>query len=186
MPGIQSGPSAAAQSGAVQFAAADQQGNLATTNLSQQTIDNLINGATNLSNLQNQVAGIQNQVNILKGGVQKSFEGTAIAIAMGGGWLPDNKIFAIATNLGNFQGQNAMRLNAYYRVSPNIVVNGGVGAGFQHKASAAGSARCSRGKARRASIQKLSVRVRTAWRRGRRDARWASNSAPRTCRRADS
>jgi trimeric autotransporter adhesin len=132
MPGIQSAASAAAQSGPVQFVTADQQGNLATTNLSQQTINNLINGATNLTNLQNQVAGIQNQVNSLQNDVQKSFEGTAIAIAMSGGWLPDNKIFAIATNLANFQGQNAMSLNAYYRISPNIVVNGGVGAGFQH------------------------------------------------------
>ena len=132
MPGIQSAASAAAQSGNVQFVTADQQGNLATTNLSQQTINNIINGATNLTNLQNQVAGIQNQVNVLQEGVQKSYEGTAIAIAMAGGWLPDNKIFALATNLGNFQGQNAMSLNAYYRVSPNIVVNGGVGAGFQH------------------------------------------------------
>jgi autotransporter adhesin len=84
------------------------------------------------NNLQNQVAGIQTQVNILQSDMQKSFEGTAIAIAMSGGWLPDNKVFAIATNLGNFQGQNAMSLNAYYRINPNIVMNVGVGAGFQH------------------------------------------------------
>src|SRR4029077_4643839 len=98
----------------------------------QQTFNNVVNLATNLTNLQNQVTGIQNQVNILQGDMQKSFEGTAIAIAMSGGWLPDNRIFAIATNLGNFQGQNAMSVNAYYRVHPNIVMNAGVGAGFQH------------------------------------------------------
>jgi trimeric autotransporter adhesin len=132
MPGIQSAASAAAQSGAVQFVTADQQGNLATTNLSQQTFNNVVNLATNLTNVQNQLANIQGQVNILQSDMQKSFEGTAIAIAMSGGWLPDNKTFAVATNLGNFQGQNAMSVNAYYRVHPNVVMNAGVGAGFQH------------------------------------------------------
>ena len=39
--------------------------------------------------------------------MKQAFEGTAIAIAMGGSALPSDKKFAISTNWGTFRGQNA-------------------------------------------------------------------------------
>jgi trimeric autotransporter adhesin len=51
---------------------------------------------------------------------------------MSGGWLPDNKNFAISGHWGTFQGQNAGAVAAYLRVSDNIVLDGAVGAGFRY------------------------------------------------------
>jgi hypothetical protein len=89
-------------------------------------------GASAMSVIQNQIANLENQMAGLQNDVRKSFEGTAIAIALSGGWLPDNRTFAIATNYGNFRGQGALSVQGFYRVHPNIVVNGGVAAGFAH------------------------------------------------------
>ena len=54
----------------------------------------------------------------------------AMAMAMGGGFLPDNKKFAFATNYGSFAGQGAMAVTALARISDNIVVSGAAGYGF--------------------------------------------------------
>ena len=80
---------------------------------------------------QQDVAVLQSNVTTLQGQMRQAFEGTAIAIAMGGGTLPDNKKFAISTNWGTFRGENAMSLTGLVRVSENVVLNGGFGAGFQ-------------------------------------------------------
>ena len=48
-----------------------------------------------------------------------------------GSMLPDNKKFAVSTNWGTFRGENAMSLTGLVRVSQNVVLNGGFGAGFQ-------------------------------------------------------
>jgi trimeric autotransporter adhesin len=69
-------------------------------------------------------------VSSLQTQMRQGFEGTAIAIAMGGSVLPSDKKFAISTNWGTFRGENAMSLNAQMRLSEYVVVNGGVGAGF--------------------------------------------------------
>lgn len=62
----------------------------------------------------------------------KAFEGTAVAIALGGGFLPDNKRFAISTNWGTFRGENAASVIAHLRVNEFMVFNGGFASGFQH------------------------------------------------------
>ena len=49
---------------------------------------------------------------------------------MGGGALPTDKKFAISTNWGTFRGENAMSVTGQMRLSENVVVNGGVAAGF--------------------------------------------------------
>ncbi len=67
------------------FVTTDANGNLAATSFSPQSINQL---SANVSALQ------QN----LQQGLNQAFEGTAIAIAMGGSALPDNKRFAITTN----------------------------------------------------------------------------------------
>ena len=69
----------------------------------------------------------------LQTGLQQAFEGTAIAIALGGGTLPSDKRFAVSTNWGNFRGQNALSLAAQMRVSDVVVLNAGVAAGLQQQ-----------------------------------------------------
>ena len=48
-------------------------------------------------------------------------------MAMGGGFLPDNKTLAVAANYGTFAGGNAMGLTGLYRLTGNIVVSGSMG-----------------------------------------------------------
>lgn len=62
--------------------------------------------------------------------MKQSFEGTAIAIAMGGSSLPSDKRFAVSANVGTFHGQNAVGANLQVRANDYLVLNGGVGAGF--------------------------------------------------------
>src|SRR5262249_14061272 len=107
-PGITSAASRAAQSGPTQFVTSDASGNLATSNFGPQDIA------------------------VLKQDMVKAFEGTAVAIALGGTALPSDKRFAISTNWGNFRGQNAMSFAGQMRLNEAIVVNAGIAAGLQH------------------------------------------------------
>lgn len=91
------------------FVTTDANGNLAATSFSPQSINQL---SANVSALQ------QN----LQQGLNQAFEGTAIAIAMGGSALPDNKRFAITT----------MSLIAQARISDNVAANAGFASGFQY------------------------------------------------------
>ena len=84
-----------------------------------------------VSGLQNNVAVLQGSVAILQTQVKQAFEGTAIAIAMGGSALPSDKRFAISTNYGNFRGQGAMSIGAQMRLSDYAVANVAVASGFQ-------------------------------------------------------
>jgi hypothetical protein len=120
MPGITSAASLAAQSGPTSLVTTDANGNLATTSFNPQDI----------SALQTNVSALQSSVAILQGQMKQAFEGTAIAIAMGGSALPSDKKFAITTNWGTFRGENAGSVVAQMRVSDHVVLNGAVGAGF--------------------------------------------------------
>jgi hypothetical protein len=51
-------------------------------------------------------------------------------MAMGGGFLPDNKRFAIATNYGSFSGQSAVALTGLARLSDNVVLSGSAAYGM--------------------------------------------------------
>jgi hypothetical protein len=68
----------------------------------------------------------------LQHGLNQAYEGTAVAIAMSGSALPDNKRFAITSNWGNFRSTNAMSLIAQARVSDNIVASAAFAGGFQY------------------------------------------------------
>ena len=113
MPGINSAASLSSQSGPTRVVTSDAAGNLATASFS----------PTDISGLQANVTTLQSQM-------KQAFEGTAIAIAMGGSSLPADKKFAISTNWGTFRGENAASFLAQMRVSDNIVLNGGVAMGF--------------------------------------------------------
>jgi YadA-like membrane anchor domain len=123
MPGIASAASRAAQSGPTQFVTSDAAGNLATANF----------GLQDIAVLNANVAGLQQSVVVLQQGVQQAFEGTAIAIALGGSALPSDKRFAITSNWGNFRGQNALSLIAQARVNDFLVLNAGFAGGLQQQ-----------------------------------------------------
>jgi hypothetical protein len=119
MPGLTSAASLAAQSGPTYVVTTDAAGNLAATSLS----------IPDISSLNANVNALRYD---LQQGLNQAYEGTAVAIAMSGSALPDNKRFAITTNWGNFRGTNAMSLIAQARVSDNIVANAGFAGGFQY------------------------------------------------------
>jgi hypothetical protein len=85
---------------------------------------------TDISSLQTNVSTLQGNVTTLQTQMRQAFEGTAIAIAMGGSALPSDKKFAVSTNWGTFRGQNALSLGAQMRLNQYVVLNGGVAAGF--------------------------------------------------------
>ena len=120
MSGITSAASLAAQSGPTQVVTTDAAGHLAAASFS----------GADISALQSNVATLQTQMGTLQTQMRQAFEGTAIAIAMGGSALPSDKRFAISTNWGTFRGQNAMSLGAQMRLNQYVVLNGGVAAGF--------------------------------------------------------
>ena len=63
--------------------------------------------------------------------VNRIVPGVAMALAMAGGLvLPQGKDFAISGNLGTFGGRNALAFGAIGRVSNNVYLTGGVGAGL--------------------------------------------------------
>ncbi|MGY8660839.1 YadA-like family protein [Bradyrhizobium sp. UFLA05-109] len=126
--GLTSAASLAAQSGPVSLVTTDAAGHLATTNL---TVPDISGLQSTVSGLQSTVSGLQSSVGILQQEMKQSFEGTAIAISMGGSALPADKKFAVSTNWGNFRGQNAASVVAQMRLNDYAVLNAGVGAGFQ-------------------------------------------------------
>jgi hypothetical protein len=118
--GINSAASLAAQTGPTKVVTTDAFGNLAAASFTPQDI----------SSLQSNVGALQQNVSVLQTQVRQAFEGTAIAIALGGAALPSDKKFAISTNWGNFRGQNAVGVAAQLRLSNYAVANVGVGGGF--------------------------------------------------------
>jgi hypothetical protein len=120
MPGITSAASLAAQSGPTFFATTDSAGHIASSSFGPQSIATLFN---NFNSLQSQFNGLQSQV-------QKAFEGSAVAIALGGGLMPENKKFAITANYGNYNGYSAFGAVGYVRLTDNVYINGGVGVGL--------------------------------------------------------
>ena len=127
MSGITSAASTAAQTGPTKIVTTDAFGNLAAANFSQQDISTL---QSSVGGLQQNVSLLQQNVSALQTQMRQGFEGTAIAIALGGAALPSDKRFAISTNWGNFRGQNAVGVAAQLRLTNYAVANVGVGGGF--------------------------------------------------------
>jgi len=101
--GIATQASRDAQSGPTYLVTSDSSGNLATTSFD--------------------VGGFQNQIDELGDGV-------AMALALGGTFLPAGKRFAITTNLGTFEGSSALGVSAVGQINDNFFLNGGAGFGF--------------------------------------------------------
>ena len=94
---------------------------------------NQLNSVVASMNYQPQIDSLQSQVNDTNRRVDKANSGVAMAMAMGGGGLPDNKKYALGINYGTFAGQNALALQSALRLSENIVASGAVGFGIDQK-----------------------------------------------------
>jgi hypothetical protein len=136
-PGITSAASLAAASNPANafpdqqthFTMTDAAGHLATSNFGPSNINDLYN-RTNVLALGE--AGLQQQVYQLQQGVRRGYEGTAVALATQGSVLPDGKQFAISAHWGEFRGLSAFGGNVQARVNQNVVLDAGVGVGFNY------------------------------------------------------
>jgi len=81
-------------------------------------------------NYQPQINNLQSQINDTNQRVDRANGGVAMAMAMGGGSLPDNKRYALGINVGTFSGQNALALTSALRLSENLVASGAIGYGL--------------------------------------------------------
>jgi outer membrane murein-binding lipoprotein Lpp len=68
----------------------------------------------------------------LRQGVQRGYEGAAVAIANSAPALSRDRKFGIAAKYGTFRGQNALGAMAQIRLSDNVVLNGSIGGGFRY------------------------------------------------------
>ena len=64
-------------------------------------------------------------------GIERNSQGVALAIAMGGGFLSDDKDFLSLGAWGNFNGYNAAALQSYIRLNDDTFVNVGLSYGFE-------------------------------------------------------
>lgn len=117
--GISSAASLAAQSGPVQVVTADSAGNLATTNIS----------IPDISGLDGRVGALETSVTQLQKDMRRSFEGSALAMAMGGAILPEGKTYAISAGWGTFRGENAFAASGVAKLNDNFYAQGAVGVG---------------------------------------------------------
>ena len=102
--GLASAASKAAQSGATYFVTSDALGNLATSDVSVETLIRR---------------------------TDKALTGVAMAFAMAGvPTLLPTEIFAMSANWGTFEGENGLALNATLRLAANVQLNGGVAYGL--------------------------------------------------------
>lgn len=101
--GIASQASRDAQMGPTYFVTSDGNGNLATTGFD--------------------IGGIQTQLGELGDGV-------AMAMALGGAILPAGKSFAITSNIGHFNGSNALGVAAIGKITDSVYLNAGGALGF--------------------------------------------------------
>jgi autotransporter adhesin len=116
-PGITSAASRAAQSGPLQVVTSDANGNLATDG-----------GAlfNNINVVNSQIAAINQNLNQLNNDVKRLDGGVAMAMALGGVYLPERQTFAIHTNVGFFNGAQALGVQGIARLNQTFTANGGV------------------------------------------------------------
>jgi trimeric autotransporter adhesin len=116
-PGITSAASRAAQSGPLQVVTTDANGNLASDG-----------GAlfNNINILNSQMARINQNLDQLNHDVKRLDGGVAMAMALGGVYLPERQRFAIHTSVGFYNGAQALSVQAIGRINQTFTANGGV------------------------------------------------------------
>ena len=116
--------SRAAQSGPVQVVTTDANGNLASDGGAVFNNINILNSNVNILN--SQMARINQNLDQLNRDVKRLDGGVAMAMALGGVYLPEHQRFAIHTNVGFYNGAQALAVQAVARINRTFTANGGV------------------------------------------------------------
>jgi hypothetical protein len=132
MPGIGSASTNAQDPLTRSFVTADAAGTLGTATAA----DLGLASATDISNLQSGVTGLQSQINNLGRRDRELANGIAVAVALAQPTFQPGQSFAIRTGWGNFDGSNAVAVNAagvVGRFGPtgSVILDGGVGSSTQ-------------------------------------------------------
>ena len=106
-PGITSAASRAAQTGPTEVVTSDAAGNLATDG-----------------------GAITSQINQAFRRIDENSQGVAIALAMGGIYIPPTKNFSLTGGYGNFAGHNAFATQMALRLDNSTILTGGLGLGL--------------------------------------------------------
>lgn len=85
---------------------------------------------SSITALETDLGTLQSSFGNLQETAQANTEGVAMAMAISGGILPDDKSFAISGNLGFFEGESALAVSGSARVSDNLQINAGLGIGL--------------------------------------------------------
>jgi trimeric autotransporter adhesin len=72
---------------------------------------------------------LESDVVQLNRGLKRSYEGTAVALAMAGATLPAGRNFAVSGNWGTFRGEHGFAATAVARITDNVYAHGGLGFG---------------------------------------------------------
>jgi hypothetical protein len=123
-PGITSAASRAAQNGALQVVTTDANGNLASDGGALFSNINILNSQVNTLN--SQVARINQNLDQLNNDVKRLDGGVAMAMALGGVYLPEHQRFALHTSVGFFNGAQAISVQGIARINQTFTANGGV------------------------------------------------------------
>jgi trimeric autotransporter adhesin len=128
-PGITSAASRAAQSGPVEVVTTDAKGNLASDG-----------GAifSNINILNSQIARINQNLDQLNNDVKRLDGGVAMAMALGGVYLPEHQTFALHTDVGFYNGAQAIAVQAIARINRTFTANGGVAYDLNGRAGVGG------------------------------------------------
>ncbi|TIX51148.1 hypothetical protein E5222_01315 [Alteraurantiacibacter aquimixticola] len=118
-----------------QVASVDGRVGTLETNVSGLTTEVATLGTT-VNGLSNQVTAIDGRVGILESGVaelrddiRRGYEGSALAMAMGGAILPQGASFAVSGGWGTYRGEHAFSLSGVGRLGNNVYAQGGLGVG---------------------------------------------------------
>lgn len=121
--GLGSPESLATQSGPVWFVTSDESGNLGLSGFDISRIDLL----------ESEAAGLRADVLALGGqmerGLRHAYEGTALALAIGGAVLPAGASHSISAGWGTYRGEHAFAASGVAQVRRHLYVQGGVGIG---------------------------------------------------------
>ena len=70
--------------------------------------------------------------------IDRNTQGIAIAMAMSGLVMPEGKNFALGANLGFFDNKQAIAIQGAIRLTPYVMVNGGLGFGLDDASTVGG------------------------------------------------
>ena len=80
----------------------------------------------NINNLNSQIASINQNLNQLNQDIKRLDGGVAMAMALGGVYLPEHQRFALHTDVGFYNGAQAIAVQGIARINQMFTANGGV------------------------------------------------------------